>query len=163
MLGAFAVGKTSLVQQYVHSIFSEKYLTTIGVKIDQKTVRCNDSEITLIIWDLYGDDVFTKIKPNYMIGSAAYLLVADGTRKETIDTAIELHEMAASVTNNAPFILLINKSDLTESWEIEPETLLKLQQKGWTVMLTSALLNLMVEEAFQKLAQMIHSQNTTSN
>ena len=28
MLGAFAVGKTSLVQRYVHSIFSEKYQTT---------------------------------------------------------------------------------------------------------------------------------------
>ena len=38
MLGAFAVGKTSLVQQYVHSIFSEKYQTTVGVKIDKKTL-----------------------------------------------------------------------------------------------------------------------------
>src|SRR5918996_1126978 len=30
MLGAFAVGKTSLVARYVKSIFSEKYLTTVG-------------------------------------------------------------------------------------------------------------------------------------
>ena len=32
LLGGFGVGKTSLISRYVHSIFSDKYLTTIGVK-----------------------------------------------------------------------------------------------------------------------------------
>ncbi len=36
MVGAFATGKTSLVAQFVRSIFSEKYQTTVGVKIDKK-------------------------------------------------------------------------------------------------------------------------------
>lgn len=36
MLGAFAVGKTSLVQRYVHSLFSDRYQTTLGVRIDKK-------------------------------------------------------------------------------------------------------------------------------
>lgn len=159
MLGAFAVGKTSLVQQFVHSIFSEKYLTSIGVKIDQKELMVNGQEMTMMLWDLYGEDGFMKMKPSYMIGSSGYFLVADGTRSETIETAIELQRMAAATTNNAPFILLINKSDLTESWEIAPETLLKLQQKGWTVMLTSAKQNLMVNDAFQKLGQMMLEKN----
>lgn len=155
MLGAFAVGKTSLVQQFVHSIFSEKYHTTIGVKIDQKELSVGGKDIMLMLWDLYGEDGFMKMKPNYLIGSSGYFLVADGTRKETIEAAIELQQMAATVTNNAPFILLINKSDLTENWEIAPEVILKLQEKGWTVMLTSAKLNLMVENAFHKLTQMM--------
>ncbi|MCC7322594.1 MAG: hypothetical protein IT358_02095, partial [Gemmatimonadaceae bacterium] len=38
MLGATAVGKTSLVRRFVESIFSEKYQATIGVKIDRKLV-----------------------------------------------------------------------------------------------------------------------------
>ena len=42
MLGAFAVGKTSLVQRYVNSIFSEKYHTTVGVRIEKTQVRAND-------------------------------------------------------------------------------------------------------------------------
>ena len=50
MLGAFAVGKTSLVRRYVHSLFSEKYHTTVGVKVDKKTVACNDSTVDLILW-----------------------------------------------------------------------------------------------------------------
>jgi len=39
MIGAFATGKTSLVSQFVHSIFSDKYHTTVGVKIDKKNHR----------------------------------------------------------------------------------------------------------------------------
>jgi len=153
MLGAFAVGKTSLVQQYVNSIFSEKYQTTIGVKIDQKTISVEGNEMTLMLWDLYGDDDFMKMKPSYLIGAAGYFLVADGTRNETIEVAIQLQAMASATTNNAPFILLINKSDLTETWEIPAEAIHSLQQKGWQVLLTSAKENLMVEEAFQKLAR----------
>jgi GTPase SAR1 family protein len=42
MLGSFAVGKTSLVRRFVHSLYSDKYHTTIGVKIEKKvvTARC---------------------------------------------------------------------------------------------------------------------------
>ena len=67
LLGSFAVGKTSLVQRFVNSIFSEKYLTTIGVKIDQKNnlgfVKLNDSLIN--IFQLRGekwDALFAKSK-----------------------------------------------------------------------------------------------------
>ncbi|MCC7317561.1 MAG: GTP-binding protein [Bacteroidales bacterium] len=155
MLGAFAVGKTSLVQQYVNSIFSEKYQTTIGVKIDQKKITLNDQDVTLMLWDLYGDDDFMKMKPTYLMGSSGYLLVADGTRSETIDVAIELQKMAAEATHNAPFILIINKSDLTETWEITAETIQKLQQMGWNILITSAKENIMVEDAFRHLTQLM--------
>jgi small GTP-binding protein len=155
MLGAFAVGKTSLVQRYVTSIFSEKYQTTIGVKIDQKIVQIDETEVTLMLWDLYGDDDFMKMKSSYLIGSSGYFLVADGTRAETIDVALKLHEMASVATKNAPFILLINKSDLTETWEIQPETIHRLKQKGWHIMITSAKENVLVEEAFTSLTKLM--------
>ena len=45
MLGAAGVGKTSLVSRYVRSIFSDKYLTTLGVKIDKKVITLGDAEI----------------------------------------------------------------------------------------------------------------------
>ena len=51
MLGAFAAGKTSLVQQYVHSIFSDKYHTTVGVNIEKIRVTSEDAAVDLIIWD----------------------------------------------------------------------------------------------------------------
>jgi len=42
MVGTSGVGKTSLVAKFVHSMFSDKYLTTVGVKIDKKTVAVGD-------------------------------------------------------------------------------------------------------------------------
>ena len=152
MLGAFAVGKTSLVQRFVNSIFSEKYQTTIGVKIDQKLIRVRDTDMTLMLWDLYGDDDFMKMKPSYLIGSSGYLLVADGTRAETMDVVLRLQAMASEATKDVPFLLLINKYDLHENWEIEAETISDLKQKGWKILITSAKDNQQVEEAFIMLA-----------
>ena len=68
MLGAFAAGKTSLVQRYVHSLFSEKYLTTVGVKIDQKPVSVKGTPLDLILWDIYGEDEFQAVRPSYLRG-----------------------------------------------------------------------------------------------
>ena len=43
MVGAAGVGKTSLVQRFVRSIFSPSYLTTVGVKIDKKSSPSKDT------------------------------------------------------------------------------------------------------------------------
>lgn len=55
MLGSFAVGKTSLIQRYVKGMFSEKYPTTVGVKIDKKRVTIEDKQVNLILWALAGE------------------------------------------------------------------------------------------------------------
>ncbi|HOI32852.1 MAG: GTP-binding protein [Bacteroidales bacterium] len=153
MVGAFAVGKTSLVQRFVRSIFSEKYHTTIGVKIDQKELVVNNVDVTLLLWDIHGEDDFMKIKPTYLIGSSGYFLVADGTRSDTYETAIKLHEMTSSVTKNAPFILLVNKADLRDIWEITETQLETLKNQGWKIIYTSAKTGDNVEEAFVELTK----------
>lgn len=153
MIGAFAVGKTSLVQRFVNSIFSEKYQTTIGVKIDQKNMVVDGKELTLLLWDIHGEDDFMKVKPTYLIGSSGYLLVIDGTRKDTLATAVRLQEMASSMTKGAPFVTLINKSDLATEWEITDEDLEDLRNKGWDILLTSAKEDFKVEEAFAMIGE----------
>ena len=69
MLGGFAVGKTSLVSRFVRSIFSDKYLTTVGVKIDKKTMKAGDREVTLVLWDINGQDEFQDVKESYLRGT----------------------------------------------------------------------------------------------
>src|ERR1043165_1179544 len=94
MLGAFAVGKTSLVTRYVKSIFSENYLTTVGVKIDKKTVTVDSTEVNLILWDLAGEDEFVQLQTSYLKGSSGYILVSDGTRSDTLLKAFTLQRKA---------------------------------------------------------------------
>lgn len=158
MVGAFAVGKTSLVQRFVNSIYSEKYQTTIGVKIDQKNLVIDGKEVTLLLWDIHGEDDFMKVKPTYLIGSSGYFIVVDGTRYETMQTALQLQEMASAVTKEVPFIVLINKSDLRQEWEINNDDIELIRKRGWQVILTSARDNIAVEEAFEQLTRMMLNQ-----
>ncbi len=155
MLGSFAVGKTSLVQQFVHSIFSEKYHTTIGVKIDQKIVQIDHQEVNLLLWDIHGEDIYQKVKPAYLIGASGYFIVVDGQRKKTLEMGLELYEMAQKVLGDVPFLLLINKSDLIDQWEIKDEDCKELTKKGIPFLFTSAKEGSMVEEAFMKLSRLM--------
>jgi hypothetical protein len=153
MIGSFAVGKTSLVKRFVESIFSDKYLTTVGVKIDKKVLEVDGRQTMLMLWDLEGQDNFAMLKLSYLRGAAGYLLVADGTRAETLKTAAELQGKVESSVGKVPFLLLVNKSDLAEQWEAVDEDLDKLAGDGWTVLKTSAKTGENVEEAFTDLAR----------
>ena len=155
MLGAFAVGKTSLVRQYVESIFSEKYQTTIGVKVDKKEVRCDGRTVTLLLWDIQGQEAFLSLTDSYLRGAAGYLLVIDGTRPETLKTAIDIHERTVSVIGEVPFYVLFNKSDLFEEWGVTAEHLKLLRKKKWPVLNTSAKTGQGVDEAFNLLTELV--------
>ena len=153
MLGATGVGKTSLVSRFVTSLFSDKYLTTIGVKVDKKMVAVDGQDVTLMLWDIYGQDEFQTVRESYLRGASAYLLVADGTRQLTLDTARELQKTAENVVGPVPFILVINKMDLQEEWRVDDRALWKLAEDGWPVIRTSAKTGAGVDDAFTKLTQ----------
>ena len=155
MLGGTAVGKTSLVSRYVRSIFSEKYLTTVGVKIDKKSVTTGNQQVDLILWDLYGDDAFQKMRMSYLRGAAGYLLVIDGTRRDTLDTALDLRDSAERAIGRVPFILIANKADLAARWEVNDAMLADLTRRGWSILRTSARTGEGVEEAFGALTRAI--------
>jgi small GTP-binding protein len=153
LLGGFAVGKTSLVSRFVHSMFSDKYLTTVGVKIDKKSVDVDHQQVDLVIWDIYGEDDFQKVRLSYLRGAAGYLLVVDGTRRATLFTALALQASAEQTIGRVPFIMVVNKSDLTNRWEIEDDLLEQCSRRGWPVIRTSAKTGDDVENAFANLAR----------
>ncbi|MCC5639592.1 GTP-binding protein [Nostoc sp. CHAB 5844] len=155
MVGAFATGKTSLVSQFVYSIFSERYYTTVGVKIEKKTLDFQGRNLNLILWDLYGEDEFLKVRMSYLRGSSGYILVVDGTRRNTLDKAFELQTKVEESIGKVPFVLVLNKWDMTDEWEIEACELDVINQKGWTAINTSAKTGQGVEEVFQTLANKI--------
>src|SRR5262244_2366455 len=131
MIGSFAVGKTSLVRRFVQSIYSEVYHTTVGVKVDKKVVQSAGSEVTLVLWDIYGEDELQKMRWSYVRGAAGYLLVADGTRRATLDKAIELEERLRREVGAIPFVFAVNKSDLAAEWEIQAALEERPTMKNW--------------------------------
>jgi small GTP-binding protein len=152
MLGGFSVGKTSLVKRFVESIFSETYLTTVGVKIDKKTVALGERTVSLILWDLAGEDDLSSLRLSYLRGAAGYVLVADGTRPATLDVALSIRRRVETDFGALPFALLLNKHDLQEQWAITDADLDGLRRDGWWVRSSSARTGEGVEDAFTDLA-----------
>jgi len=153
MLGSFAVGKTSLVRRYVESIYSDAYHTTVGVKIDKKIVQLGQQEVTLVLWDLYGEDEFQKMRWSYVRGASGYLLVADGTRRATFEKALSLEDGVRQAVGSLPFIFVLNKADLVSSWEVDASMESQLVDMGWDVLHASAKTGENVEAAFRKLTE----------
>lgn len=153
ILGAFGVGKTSLVRRYVQSIFSDTYLTTVGVKIDKKTVNLAADDVTLILWDIAGEDDVTTIRTSYLRGTAGYFLVVDITRGESLEVAMSMLKRVTAEVGSVPFLFLINKTDLQDAWDIPEHKLEELKSAGCMVRRTSAKTGEGVEEAFRELAE----------
>ena len=154
-LGAYAVGKTSLMARFVKSIFSEKDLTTLGVKIDKTEVQVDGQNVILALWDLAGEDEYLQARTSYLRGAAGYLLVVDRTRPDTLTKAIELKERVDAELGELPFVLVFNKSDLTDELKISAEEIEKLRQDGWDVLETSAKTGQGVDDAFLRLTRKV--------
>lgn len=152
MLGDFGVGKTSLVSRYVRNTFSDRYLTTVGVKVDSKEVDLGShGPVRLVIWDIAGRSALDALNMSYLRGAGGLLLVADGTRETSMRTAIDLLLQSRSLLPDAHAVLLVNKLDLVERWEVAPSTLAELR-KTLPVLETSALSGDGVEQGFIELA-----------
>ncbi len=118
MLGDFSVGKTSLVRRFVEEKFSDKYLSTIGAKINRKNVLIETDDqsvkIAMLIWDLAGGEKFDQIMNSYYRGAAGAILVCDLTRPETLKALPRYANDFWSVNSHKPLLVVGNKLDLIE-------------------------------------------------
>lgn len=114
LLGEIGVGKTSLVNRFVHGRFRTDYMPTINVEIYTHELPETPSRppLTLLIWDTdgnFGETIFSNI---YLKNAEAALIVADMTRPATLQTMASLAAGWRAARPGRPFELLLNKSDL---------------------------------------------------
>jgi len=155
MVGAAGVGKTSLVRQYVSGLFDEKYLTTIGVKVDEKVVRVADNEVKLLLWDVAGAEEHFSIPMSYIRGASGCLLVMDGTRRTTVDLGLQLWEEIQEEIGPLPFVVALNKVDLVQEWVLDDGILEILKARQVSIVRSSAKTGQGVEAAFHALTQCV--------
>lgn len=154
ILGASGVGKTSLIKQYVEGIFSEKYLTSIGVKIDKKIVETSTESVQLMIWDIEGIDRYCGFQPKYLRGASAFIIVADHTRSQSLIEGNEILRMAKEVSD-IPGVLALNKNDLPSTWHWSQSELNEIKHSFSESFNTSAKSGEGVEDMFSYLAKML--------
>jgi 50S ribosomal subunit-associated GTPase HflX len=78
--------------------------------------------------------------------------VVDGTRRNTLDTAISLQQRAQEAAGEVPFLLVLNKADVKDTWQVTDGDLQPWRDRGWTLLDASAKSGDRVEEMFRELA-----------
>lgn len=156
LVGDFGVGKTSLIRRFVEGLFSDQYLSTVGVKISRKTLE--SLNLQLLIWDLEGHTKFKSIAPSYLQGSSGVIVVADVSRLETVERLDEHVNLFLSVNPKGVLVIALNKSDLVEAEKLNQ--LVKIvEDKGLNsaagLYPTSAKTGDSVDEMFKQLADTI--------
>lgn len=151
MVGVFGTGKTCLVQQYVHSIFSPRYLTTVGVKIDRKDVRSGEQDVRVMLWDLEGREGTRDVNGSYVRGAHGIIYVVDGTRRETSDQMFEIRDNVLSEIGEVPSVIALNKVDLADEWQLTSGEEAALASRGLHLIRTSAKTGEGVEATFKWL------------
>ena len=153
MVGVFATGKTSLVQRFVYSIFSDRYLSTVGVKIDRKEIQLGDQNIILMLWDLEGRDGTRDVNSSYVRGAHGVIYVVDGTRRDTLDGMFEIHRKVKSSLGEIPSVVAANKTDLANEWQLKTSDEKAVREGGLHQIRTSAKTGEGVEETFRWVAE----------
>jgi small GTP-binding protein len=150
LTGSFGVGKTSLFNRFLYSRFSEKYLTTIGVKVDKKVIDVNGRELSLLIWDIAGEVFQNKVPHTYFLGASGVIYVFDLTRPMTYE---HIEEDITYLKKKLPQVVIKivgNKMDLIDDWKKDQVT--AAMPLSYDI-LTSAKTGENVEELFQSLGK----------
>lgn len=150
--GHFGVGKTSLFNRFISNTFSEKYLTTIGVRVDKKMVNIDGEDVSLVLWDLAGEVSQEKVPRSYFLGASAVIYVFDLSRPATFSRLDEELKYIASVLPGAIIRKVGNKKDL-----VSDETLKMVHSQTLPYCFTSARTGENVEDLFMGIAKMLLS------
>ena len=157
ILGESAVGKTSLINQFVEGSFQEDYKPTLGANIVRKDISIEkvNAKVRLIMWDLAGQEKYNVIRSMYFQGCVGSLFVYDMTRHNTFDN-IEtkwLRDFKSYVKKEGEYVLIGNKKDLENQRVVLTEEGQKLANKinASDFIETSAKSGENVEKAFKNL------------
>ena len=155
LIGRFAVGKTSLVKQFISKQFGDKYKTTVGVSISTKEMLINDIELSLVIWDIAGFEQDGHYA-HYLRGVHGLIWVLDGTEPESFEILDIISDSIPEI-RQIPSVCFINKHDLIDEWIVKDEDIEKLKSQNYAVLNSSAKTGENVDIGFYKLAELMVS------
>lgn len=119
LTGSFGVGKTSLFSRFINNTFSDRYITTIGVKVDKKALEIDGQEISILLWDIAGEVTQNKVPNSYFLGASAIIYVFDLTRPSTYKNLKLDIDFLNKILPNITILIVGNKKDLVTPEKIK--------------------------------------------
>ena len=152
LVGNINVGKTSLVNQFVHQRFSEQYISTIGVRIDKKQLLIKEQTLNMIIWDLAGESSQQNTPQSYFLGTGGVIYVVDISTQATYQNMDNDLTFLKMKLPSVPIIIAANKSDLSGPSDAQTKAHNMPSKPDF---ITSAKNGSNVDDLFQRLAELM--------
>jgi small GTP-binding protein len=147
------VGKTTILQRYITRNYEQFTQPTVGSMFFCKKIHKGDKTYELQIWDTAGQEKFRSITPLYFRDANGVILVCDLTSQSSFNS---LREWVKLLDEQGPKklakIILGNKVDLEDKLKVtEPELRQFAESVGSPYMLTSALNDTGIDQAFDRI------------
>ncbi|XP_063710994.1 ras-related protein Rab-4-like [Symsagittifera roscoffensis] len=163
LLGASAVGKSSLIRSFVGENFRFTNPATVGVDMKRRTVELEKRNkiVTLTLLDAAGQNTFESIVMSYFRSADFYALIFDVTSKssfEEVDNWMKRLNDLENMAENCIFVIG-NKVDLEKEWKVS-ETELTNFCNGFPdpkpiPFLASAKTGELVEDVFTEMCEIV--------
>jgi Ras-related protein Rab-6A len=115
LLGNLAVGKTSIINQFMYGTFDHMHQPTIGIDFLSQTMYLDDRTIRLQLWDTAGQERFRALIPSYIRDSSVAVIVYDVTNRQSF---MDVDKWVEDVRNERGTDVIImvagNKIDLAD-------------------------------------------------
>ena len=156
LVGGARVGKTSLVQRFTHGTFSYRFRPLPGVNIERREIDVDGETVHLMLWDFQGQDEYSPTPASFVDAAAAIVYVVDGTRLDTLRRVERLKRDTEKLLGKAvPSLVLFNKSDLVDRWQVTSEMIARVEAGGTITLLTSCKEGSGVNTAFNLIAHVV--------
>jgi Ras-related protein Rab-1A len=161
IIGDTGIGKSCLLNRFSDDMYSDEYISTIGVDFKIRTIEIDGRVCKLQIWDTAGQERFRTITSSYYRGAHGIIIVFDITNPETFTNCeMWLNEVQRYASENAKRILVGTKSDLADRRKVAFSDAQEFTEKhGMEYIETSAKTGANVEVAFFNLAKQLCGTN----
>jgi small GTP-binding protein len=163
VVGASAVGKSSIVQRLVQGTFTEDGTTTCGADFYTYSCPVNNDNVKLQIWDTAGQERFRSISKSYFRNAVGAVLVYDIANMTSFDQLADwLTDLQTLAAPNAYILLVGNKADLEKQRQVGADLTKDFADRHHLEAIeTSALSGKNVKEAFARMALEVSSRVTS--
>lgn len=155
IIGDSRVGKSSILNRYIHDEFDPSKECTIGIDFAVVRKTVDQKEIKLHIWDTAGSERFLAITRSYLRGSKAIMLSYDISDASTFNNLPKwLNIIRRDAEYDVNILLVGNKSDLTDKRQVSfAEGKKFADDNGMEFIETSAKNDDQIDLAFQTLLE----------
>merc|ERR1712137_260858 len=157
IIGDSGVGKSCLLLRFSDNIFTEKFISTIGVDYKIKPLQIGGENLKLQIWDTAGQERFRTITSSYYRGAHGIIVMYDITKEKSFENIKKwLKEIETFAGADVRKLLVGNKSDLGDGREVSSDRGQALASEiGVPFLETSAKEGTNVNQVFHSIAQAI--------